>query len=238
MSDYDPVGWNASTPISAKNFNNMETIYAHLKTHIDAHDHDGLHYPESVADTTFFFSGNETNLDADMIDGQHAATLLGADVPLGLTLLHAGSDDDFSNGYLIADNRWHIADGGEYNGIKTPDMRGYFPKCPTTSSTTGTGGSATVTLSGTVTFGDHTLTVAEIPSHYHRFTDRYYYDDWNAYSSGYSMISPNTSNVGRTTNYNHTGEDQPHNHGTKDINLNSVQLTPPWIALYFITRVA
>lgn len=237
MSDYNPIGWNASTPLSAKNFNTMETMYAHLATHIDAHDHDGLHYPESVADTTFFFSGNE-NLDADMIDGQHAATLLGADVPLGLTLLHAGSEEDFSNGYLIADNRWHIADGGEYNGIKTPDMRDYFPKCPNMASTTGTGGSATVTLSGTVAFGDHTLSVAEIPSHYHRWTDRYYWDEWDAHGSGYTMISPNTTTIGRTTEYNHTGDNQAHNHGTTNINFNSVQLTPPWIALYFITRVA
>ncbi len=240
MSDYVDLGWGASTLRSAKNFNYMETMAAHAQTHIDAHGHPDAHYTETESDAKFYRSGGANEPDADMVDGQHVASLMGSEVPLGLTLMHEGTDVDFSGGYLIADPRWHQADGGTYNGIYTPDMRSYFPKCPNTAGTTGTGGNATVTMSGTATFGDHTVTTTEMPSHYHTMDDVYYTGSESVYTAAANAtrILSTYSDVSRTTSYNHDVADEAHDHGTLDIDLNAVNLTPRWKAFYFITKVS
>ncbi len=238
MTAYVSLGWTAQTLRSAKNFNYMETMYSCAEDQIDAHGHPDAHYLKAESDAKFF--PQASGLDADMIDGLHVATLMGSEVPLGLTLMHEGEDEDFSGGYLIADGRWHQADGGTYNGIYTPDMRGYFPKCPNAAGTTGTGGNATVTMSGTVTYADHLLTTPEIPSHYHTMDDVYYTGSESVYTAAANAtrILSTYSDVSRTTSYNHAAADEAHDHGTSGLNLNAVNLTPRWKAYYFITKVS
>jgi microcystin-dependent protein len=223
--------------ITAKALNHLEGQYAAAKEEIDVHDHPSVHYLKAESDAKFFPIAS--GMDADTVDGYHASDLMGFQLPVGIITMHRGDSDDFSNGYLIADTRWHICDGGTYNGIKTPDMRGYFPKCPNSASTTGTGGASSAILTGDATVGDHTLTVAEIPSHYHKWTDRYYTGSGACHSPYMQMMTGNTYTVsGRTTNYNHDAADEAHNHGTKEISFNSISLTPKWKAYYFICKVA
>ena len=235
---YTSVGWGAATLLSAKNFNQMETQYAAGKVDIDLHGHPTVHYRKTESDAKFFPIA--TGLDADMIDGDHLSDLVSALVPLGAIWLYKGVDADFTNGYLNATPSWHQCDGSTINGIICgPDMRGYFPKCPSASNGTGAGGAATQTLTGIVTFADHTLTLAEIPSHYHKWTDRYYGTAWNtAAGVGLTLIIPNTSNANRTTDYNHTANDEPHNHSTRSVSLNAINLTPRWRANWFICKIA
>ena len=235
---YTAVGWGAATLLSAKNFNHMETQYAAGKVDIDLHGHPTIHYPKADSDAKFFPIAS--GLDADTIDGQHLSDLVSNLVPLGAIWLYKGIDTDFTNGYLNAAPTWHQCDGSTINGIICPDTRGYFPKCPTASTTTGTGGAATQTLTGTVTIADHTLTPAEIANHYHYFYDRYYYNDQWAYSNAgvegpfKAAITP----VGRTTNSNHAAADEGHNHGTGSLSLNAINLTPLWRANWFICKIA
>lgn len=224
--------------ITAKALNNLEGQYAAAKIDIDAHGHPAAHYLKSASDAKFFPIAS--GLDADTIDGYHASDLMGFQVPKGIITMHRGDADDFSGGYLIVDNRWHICDGGTYNGVKTPDMRGYFPKCPNVASTTGTGGASSTILTGDATIEDHTLTLAEIPSHYHNFVDRYYSGSSKRNSAStdqYPIADVGTYSHNGTTEYNHVAADEAHNHGTKEISFNSISLTPRWKAYYFICKV-
>lgn len=235
--DYEPVNWSAQTPVTAKNMNRMEGQAAAAKSQIDEHVHPNVHYTKTESDAKFFRSGWVTGLEADLIDDLDSRDLLGAQVPLGFILGHAGSDDDFSNGYLIADSKWHICDGGTYNGIKTPDTRAYYPKCPSTASTTGTGGNTSITMTGTVSVEDHLLLLSEIPSHYHTWRDMYQYNGPYAPDYLYIAVYGNSYNRAGTTDYNHAGADEAHDHGTVAINLNAVELTPLYKSYYFICKV-
>lgn len=234
---YVPVGWTSAIDLTAKNFNHMETQYAAGKVDIDLHGHPTIHYLKADSDAKFFPIAS--GLDADKIDGNHLADLVSDLVPPGAIWLYKGSDSDFTNGYLNAAPSWHQCDGSTINGIICPDTRGLFPKCPNASSTTGTGGAATQTLTGTVTVANHTLTPAEIASHYHYFTDYYYYNNQGAGSGGVSSYAYGTiTNAGRTTASNHAAADEGHNHGTGSLSLNAINLTPLWRANWFICKVA
>ena len=234
---YTSVGWTAATLLSAKNLNRMETQYAAGKIDIDLHGHPAVHYLKADSDAKFFPIAS--GLDANKIDGYHLSDLVSNIVPLGVIWLYKGADADFTNGYLNAAPTWHQCDGSTINGIICPDMRTYFPKCPNTSSTTGTGGAATQILTGTVTFGDHILTLAELPSHYHTFLDRYYTGTQpSGAGTGYTMIAPTVTTLGRNTAVNHAGDDAGHNHGTGSLSLNAINLTPQWRSNWFICKVA
>lgn len=222
--------------VSGKNLDHMEGQYAASKVEIDLHGHPVAHYLKAASDTKFFPIAS--GMDAQYIDGSDLDDLLGFQVDPGIIILHTAADADFTNGYLNADTRWHQCDGGTYTGIKSPDMRGYFPKCPSAATTTGTGGATSTILTGTATAGDRLLTLTEIPSHYHKWTDRYYgnaYNSWNSPSSKSASITV-TSRQG-TTDYNHVAADEAHNHSTKAINFNSISLTPLWKAYHFVIKV-
>lgn len=223
--------------LTARAFNNLEGQYDAAVSDIQLHGHPDCHYLKSESDAKFFPIAE--NMDADTIDGKHASELIGFQLPLGIITMHSGSPSDFTSGYLNADNRWHICDGGTYNGIKTPDMRGYFPKCPEIATTTGSGGSSSQTLTGTATIGDHTLTISEIPSHYHKWTDRYYSGSSACHSPYMQLMNGSTYTVGGlSTGYNHSGDDEAHNHSTKSISFNPITTVPRWKAYYFICKVA
>ena len=235
---YTSVGWTAAKLLSAKNLNLMETQYAAGKADIDLHGHPTVHYLKSESDAKFFPIAS--GLDADKIDNMHLSDLVSNLVPLGAIWLYKGVDTDFTNGYLNAAPSWHQCDGSTINGIICPDMRTYFPKCPNASNGTGTGGAATQTLTGTVTFADHTLTVAEMAIHYHKFIDRYYINAIGLLGNMVNTpaISNTQSTVGRTSDYNHSVETEAHNHSTGSLSLNAINLTPQWRANWFVCKIA
>jgi hypothetical protein len=223
--------------VSAKNLNHAEGQYAAAKTEIDLHGHPDAHYLKAESDIKFFPIAS--GMDAQYIDGSDLDDLLGFQVDPGIIILHTAADADFTNGYLNADTRWHQCDGGTYNGIKSPDTRHYFPKCPAAVTTVGQGGASGTILTGTATMGPHTLTLAEIPSHYHKWTDRYYTGNTQVKGAAYmNLISGNTYVVsGLTTDLNHSGDTSPHDQGTKEVTFNSIALTPLWKAYHFLIKV-
>jgi hypothetical protein len=225
--------------VTAKALNNLESQFAEAKVEIDLHGHPAIHYLKADSDAKFFPIA--AGLDADKIDGFEATDLMGFQLDPGIIIMHKALANEFTNGYLNADPRWHQCDGSTINGIKSPDMRGFFPKCPTASNTTGTGGAATLTLAGSVAVGDHTLTLAEIPSHYHTIYDIYYTGYRALMDYGWTpkdiTIDGSYTEVQRTTSYNHADADQPHNHGNKDVSFNAITLTPLAKAHYFLIKV-
>jgi hypothetical protein len=222
--------------VTAKALNNLESQFAEAKVEIDLHGHPAIHYLKADSDAKFFPIA--AGLDADKIDGFEATDLMGFQLDPGIIIMHKALANEFTNGYLNADPRWHQCDGSTINGIKSPDMRGFFPKCPTASNTTGTGGAATLTLTGVVAVGDHTLTLAEIPSHYHKMLNRYYTGSLGILGGSWKPC--NTASISyetRTTTANHSDADVAHNHGNANVSFNQISLTPLAKAFYFLVKV-
>jgi len=234
---YEKIDWTASTFLSAKNLNHMETMAVEVKPPIDAHIHSTIHYSKAQSDALCF--PEAAGLDADLIDGISFDDLIGAQIPPGGVMLYYGSDADFENGgYLKASNKWHISDGGTYGGTPTIDMRGYFPRCPNTISGTGTGGRSTITPTGTAVLGDHTLIIDEIPSHAHYLAD--YRTDQispNIYE-GTGTRAGSCTATARSTSFNHEAEADPHGHAGASVSFYSITKAQAYRALYFLARVA
>ena len=238
MSDYVSIGWGLTTLLSAKNFNLMETQFQHAKSHIDLHGHPAIHYTKSESDAKFYPVAS--GMDADTIDGLDADDLIGNQIPIGSIFLHKGTDDEFSNGYLIADPRWHQCDGSTINDVICPDMRDRFSKCPSTSIGTGVGGAVGLIMTGTITTEDHILTIDEMPIHYHTFIDIYYSGGvYIIYYGGFNNgVSPSHGPVQRISGPNHVGADEAHNHGSSAMVLSSINLTPLWKSFWYICKVS
>lgn len=232
---YSKINFTTLKLLSAKNLNHMETQAAEAKTSIDAHTHPDIHYSKTQSDALCF--PNAAGMDADQIDSISYDNLIGAQIPVGGVMLYYGDDEDFENGgYLIASSKWHISDGGTYSSTPTIDMRGYFPRCPTTISGTGTGGNTTVTPTGSATLSDHALTLDEIPSHAHYLSD---YCDYNSTNiASYSGTRPGTNTAtARYTSYNHEDEATAHGHSGVALTFFEITKAPAYRALYFLAKV-
>ena len=103
---------------------------------------------------------------------------------------------------------WRIADGTD----GTPNLMDSFPKMGTFAQRTGTGGAKNITPAGGVSVStsvnvlNHTLSLAQMPSHSHTFTGDY--DN----TGSTSRFGGNGSSVSQNTNSQ--GSSNSHNHGT------------------------
>lgn len=237
---YVPIAITDSTPLTGQLMNFVETQYAQAKLDIDLHTHDTSYYPKATADIRFF-QGGATKPDADTIDDLHWNEIVGNLLPVGSVVGWNGTDENVPT-------RWHICDGGTYSGTVTPDMRGKFPLgAGRNYAAHSTGGRASISdAGGTVTVSDHMLTVSEIPGHYHNWTDTWaiepggqgqYGSNWT-YGGSTQVGSPNLTTRTGTTDYNHSANDEAHNHGTNAITLNSFNIIPLYVAKYFICKVS
>lgn len=232
---YEKINFTALIQLTAKNLNHMETQAAEAKPAIDAHIHPTIHYSKTQSDALCFPPAS--GLDADLIDSMSFEDLLGAQIPVGGVMLYYGSDDDFQDGgYLISSTKWHISDGGTYGGTPTIDMRGYFPRCPTTVTGTGSGGNATVTPTGSASLGDHTLTENEIPSHAHRCYDYYTSSSAGPNLGGGAKAGGSTS-YDIYTDYNHEASAEAHGHSGAALAFSSIAKAPAYRGLYFLAKV-
>jgi microcystin-dependent protein len=233
---YVPVAITATTPRSARLMQLLERQFLVAKPSIDIHLHDDAYYEKSIADTRFFSAthmGTGSNLDADKIDGKHYDELIGALLPVGIGFAWNGAETD------VPPN-WHIGDGSTVNGIGLPDTRGSFIMgAGAVNAARSKGGQATISNSGgTVTIAGHTLTIAEIPSHYHDW-----HDVFGAGTSVHGAARSGTpidtlSSMSETTDYNHTAADEAHNHATKAITFNAFSIVPAYVAKYIIFKVS
>jgi hypothetical protein len=231
---YVPVDWTAQVDLSGYNMNRMGTMYASALAEIDVHTHDAAYYTKALADARYF-QGSTLKPDADKIDGKHWNEIVGNLMPIGAVVGWNDTEERIPDG-------WHIADGGTYSGIETPDFRARFPIGAGNLYTAGVayGRETVADAGGSATVGDHTLTITEIPNHYHDFIDHYNTGGTN-YWMGDTWIDGSmytTTSRTATTGYNHDAADEAHNHGTKSITLNSFYIVPPFLAKYIIIKVS
>lgn len=234
MSDYVSVGWDTYTLLSGKNMNQMGTIYAAAKTHVDVHDHDSEYY--SQADILAkCYSGGTLKPDADKIDGKHWDELITDFLPIGFCCFWDLTDEE------ILDS-WHICDGGTYNGITTPDARGRLVLgAGVVHAALSSGGAASLSdCGGTVTIEGHILTVAEIPSHYHKYLDRRTDPSTGRTIGWYSAQNSELGEHSDVNTYeNHPGvADGAHDHGTLELQLAEFSIMPPYLVKTMICKVA
>ena len=115
--------------------------------------------------------------------------------------------------------------GGTWEQLKDRFLLG----AGSTYSNGATGGSA----SHTHTTADHTLTIAEMPAHFHQFQGWWRTDHTgDKIVASYEFIagdSPSTDSAAMPT-----GGSQPHNHG----NTGSSSNLPPYLAVYMWKRVS
>lgn len=228
--------WAASDLVTIAIMDNFETIYAESSSYLSSHTHDGSYYTKSEMEAAFWYSGNDgsgSGSDADLIykstGNLHAASFSGLGVATGLIVLWYGSVASIPAG-------WHLCDGTG----GTIDLRGRFVVGAGTGSdysVGNTGGSATFTAAGTLTVNNHTLTVDEIPSHRHPYTDRK--NGQNGWSgAGTYTCRKNAATISGTTASNGSGNEHGHSaaEGT-GFTGDAVACLPYYYALAYIQKV-
>jgi hypothetical protein len=233
MSSFVPIPFDTVILNSARIMNYLGTQFASAKESIDIHIHDDLYYQKYIAQAKYSIP-NVALLDADKIDGKHYNELIGGLIPIGLSFGWNGTDADVPGNF-------HIADGSIVNGIQLPDSRGnILMGAGSSHAARSSGGSSSLTTAGgTVAIAGHTLTLNEIPLHYHNWIDQYgpyveVYLDSND-SAGFNQTP--TVRAG-TTYYNHDVADESHGSGSKIILLNPFSIVPLFFCKYLITKVS
>lgn len=225
--------WTSADQPTGKAWNHLETQWDAIKADADAHSHDARYYTKASADATFFALTTSVTLgmDADKLDGQHYSDLLASVMPLGAIMLWSDISSNVPDG-------WHIADGGTYGGLVSPDLRDRFVIGAGGAYAVGaTGGPATwngtITPTGTVTIGDHQLTTAELPAHTHTFAENY-----RAISIVGSTGANGQITYRSTTIDAQASGDGTHTHAGSTASLNAFDPRPVYYSLYYIMKYA
>lgn len=230
--NYDP--WAADSIITVGVMNNFESIYTQFSEY--THTHDGIYYTKSIMDITFWYAGNDgpdSGADFDYIQHgsffYHASQIFEMGIPEQLIILWYGGVDDIPTG-------WHLCNG-EAGTVNLLDR--FVVGAGGSYDPGATGGAWELTVSGTVTVAGHALTIDEMPSHNHPYTDEYCTPKSTKTFSGgsenihgsYDMIDPSKTTTA-------TGGGQAHGHPGSYATVNSISLLPPYYALCYIQKVA
>jgi hypothetical protein len=199
------------------------------------HNHDATTYTKTETDTKYWHSGNMGNgsgFDADLLDAKEATAIMGAGFPIGSVLIWKGALGDVPTGYSICN-------GQTVNGYQTPDLRNRFVVGAGSTYNPGdTGGATTFAPTATLSITAFQLTIAEMPSHKHTWSDTcgtvsmQSGPEYNCSGLSYRDISTGS-----------TGGDQAHGHssgeGTAFTATNSpVSTLPLYYSLYYIMRTS
>lgn len=226
--------WAGTDELTSAAWNRIETQWDCIKSDADAHNHDTRYYTKTLSDTTFFTTTFYTGFDADKIDGNHFSDLVAAAMPIGAIMVWSGTDANVPT-------NWHICDGGTYGGYATPDLRDRFVVgAGSTYAVGATGGPAswdgTITPTGTVTIGNHTLTTDEIPSHTHAYTE------YNNTVASYTVywVTDYRQSTSRSTAVNNQSEGGggAHGHTGSTASFTAIDPRGPWHSLYHIMKYA
>jgi hypothetical protein len=228
VKNRDP--WAVGDYVALAHMNNFETIYTEASSYLSSHNHDSSYYQKSQMEATFAYSGNDgsgSGVDADLLyhasGNLHAASFAGLGVPAGLVIMWSGSS---------VPSGWHLCDGTG----GTIDLTDKFVIGAGSAYNPGnTGGSLTFTASGSVSIDSHSLTVDELPSHYHTWTDNYVTSNWGA-AGGTGYVASTTTDrstgaVGSGTAHGHSSAEGTAFTGT------AVASLPYFYALAFIQKL-
>lgn len=169
--------------------------------------------------------------------------LINRGVPIGAIIMWSGTIGTIPES-------WALCDGSE----GTPDLRGKFIRGAGTGAgipaPLSSGGSATVSLSGTLAAGGshthplaidgHALTIAEMPAHSHTTPcGPREGDTATNFTNGNSSVGTpvSTSSVGSGDAHTHTGNTTDSGSHTHDLTLDDATLLPPYYALCYIMKI-
>jgi hypothetical protein len=225
--NHDP--WLSTHELTARAFNQLESQYDEIKYDIDNHLHDDLYYNKTLSDETFFSLGFYTGFDADKLDGYHLSDILSTLLPVGSVLIWTGNDGNVPDG-------WHICNGGS----GTVNLLDRFIIGAGDSFSLGdTGGPATwngtFTPLGSVTVGDHAISVGEMAQHSHDFDDVEEVYAAATYAGSTGIPNLNSAFNG-TTGY--TGGGGTHTHTGSTIVFEPEDSRPSYYAVYYIQKVS
>lgn len=234
--------WISSDLVTVAIMDNFETIYSEASSYLAAHNHDDLYPTRAELEAAYWYAGNDgsgSGSDADLIykstGNLHASSFAGLGVPTGLIVLWYGSTGSVPTG-------WHLCDGTE----GTRDLRGKFVVGAGTGSSYSvgdTGGSSTLTASGSISVSNHTLTTAEMAAHTHPYGDRQgtimggTYTCGTYYGGGACAYNDWTRRTGTTAS---AGGGQGHGHSTAEgtsFTGDAVACLPFYYALCYIQKV-
>jgi hypothetical protein len=228
VKNKDP--WGVGDAISLAHLDNFETIYTEASSYLSSHNHDSSYYQKSQMEAAFAYSENDgsgSGIDADLLyhasGNLHASSFAGLGVPTGLVIMWSGAS--------VPDG-WHLCDGN----AGTIDLRDKFVVGAGSAYNPGsTGGSLTFTVSGSISIEGHSLTIGEIPSHSHIFTDHY--------ASTNGGAAGGTAYRGSTTTSRYTGMtggDTAHGHSAGEgtaFTPGAVSALPYFYTLAFIQKI-
>lgn len=229
---YVKVGFIDGSDIVARDMNIVETIADDTLLDCLTHDHNTIYQTKINADALYWSSNNGQDCNADTLWATHASALLGhaAGLPIGSMVFWDGIIGSIPTG-------WHLADGS----AGTLDMRNYFPVCTSSTYAQGaTRGYNSSSPTGPITVVPHTITIAEMPTHVH------YYSDWY-FSAGSTVRAGNTFGSLSDADYwpsqqiavtQNTGGGGSHNHENSSWQASVISNLPPYLGLYIIERVS
>jgi len=207
--------------------NNMGDQYNEFQTYFNAHDHDDLYYTKSEADAKYYnFSAKGG--DYDLLDGMHGDAIRGLGVLLGGIYIWGGSFETIPEGYELCDgmndtpnliNKQLVGAGNVY---EVGDE----------------GGNETIEPTALITLNSHTLTIDEIPSHYHTYIENHTTIGTLSpfgFGSGSSETSQGVITATEYTEY--VGGGNAHNHTTTMEEI-SYEKSGSYIKLPFIKKVS
>jgi len=222
---HDP--WLSSHPLTGEAMNHIDGLqWANIKNYADAHNHNDRYYTKTEADAKYFTEYFYTGADADLLDGYHAAQLIPAGLPIGAIMIWSGAVGNIPSG-------WYECNGGTHNGYTTPDLRSRFVIAAGGTYAVGaTGGATSYTPTGSMTISGHAITVDELPSHTHTYLDK---SQNPAGCSSYLGTAYAAIITGTTTMREQTSGNETHTHSAT-ITFNSIDLMPPYYAIYYIMK--
>lgn len=222
--------WEAGDAVSLAVLDNFETIYTEISSYLASHTHDASYYTKAEMEATFWYAGNDgaaSGSDADLIyvatGNLHTASFAGLGIPTGLVILWYGAIVDIPAGWALCNGSSGTIDLRDRMVVGAGTGSSYSPG--------DTGGAATFTASGAVTFNAHAITEAEMAEHRHPYTDS---TPAGTYTTGTSTTSAVVAiSSGNTSS---AGSGNTHTHDT-DITYNAVASLPYCYALAFIQKV-
>jgi hypothetical protein len=217
--DWTESGYSEATVIDR--LNNMGDQLTEFTSIFNAHLHDTDHYKKADSDAKFWNFTAKVG-DYDKLDGYEAQDILNLGLLLNGIYLWGGEFEnipevfDLCNGFNSTPNlvgRQLVGAGNVYNVADT-------------------GGSDTVTPSGSLTVGDHTLTIAEMAAHYHTWVDSYNYSSATGTNDSYVKFNTLTRDMG------YAGSGSAHGHSGSTFTGVAYEKSGSYIKLPFIKKTS